>query len=317
MKASVKKILDKMATYQPGIKVQRFIDFPCPWISWDSDDIDDYIETYGEPNHREILSDEVFIDVDSENIEEGRKHATLVRDKLLSHNIKFKEYESGGDGIHFHAIFPEFDWFFENNSFAEDGKYLLIKYLLGPEVMDPEGIDSHICTTKKKLVQIEFVKHRKGGIKKLVNENIGLNTIPPDFFSILEGNIKKKTDMQKRFETIKQPTNLRCIKYLHGKKVGGLQYFEEARINYRTLFALSAYHYNVTQDRDKTLKILNEWYLTIPVPLRRASRESVNARNIPLTVKSTNGSASCLYRFGLLEELGVEKKICKGCPYYM
>jgi len=314
MNEKVRKVLDKYQTYQPGFKVQRFIDFPCPWISYDDKDFEQYLEKYGEPNHREILEDEIVIDVDAEVIEDGVIHADMVEDRLKEYGLFYKRFKSGGSGQHFHLIFPELPDFF-SKEYLEDVKYVLIEYLL-QGLINPKNLDSHICLFKKKLIQIEHALHRKGKVKELVSYNLGLNTIPSDFFSFLEAKMKKRFEIMTRIDSIKQPDNLNCINYLEGKTVNDLNYFSLKRVNYRALFALAAYYKNKYETEENVKDKLMEWYNSIPVQLKRNSIATVNTKQINILSKRSNGSAGCLYRLSLLEELGIDDKICKNCPYY-
>ncbi len=154
-----KKELDFLnKVVQPNFKVQTFINFPCPWIDYNDPEKESYIEQYGFPNHREILKYEIFIDVDSENNVEGKKHADLVETKLLKKRMYYKRWKSGGDGEHFHLIFKrsEMEYLYDYYPLPVV-KREIIKYLLGPKIITPAKIDSHICLYEKKLVQIEYM----------------------------------------------------------------------------------------------------------------------------------------------------------------
>jgi len=314
MDKTFKRTLDYFYKIQPGFKVQRFIEFPCPWIPYNEEGFDEYVEQYGEPNHREILEDEIVIDVDPDDYRDGIAHANLVEKKLLDGEYGFKRFQSGGSGHHFHLIFPELSYFFTKEQ-VEDVKYFLIEFILGKELIKPKKLKSHVCLFKKKLIQIEYAKHRKGGTKTLTSKNLKLNVIPIKFFTFLEEKNKQIIKMQERFSNIEQPDNLNCINFLEGKTVNRLNYFKKFdRINYRALFSLASYYkskgYNIKE------KLL-EWYDTIPSDLKSNSFATVNKKQIEILDKRSNGSAGCFYRLRLLEELGIDKKICKDCPYYV
>ena len=300
-----------------SLKVQKFIEYPCPWFEITGNNIEEYknyIKTYGEPNHREILQDEIAIDVDAEVVADGVTHANMVEERLKELNIYYVRWKSGGDGEHFHLIFPELPIIFEEN-ILETVKYLLIEFIL-TGMINPEKLDSHICLFKKKLIQIEYAQHRKGGSKQKVSDNWGLNDIPSDFFPFMEIKLKRKMEMTNKINAIPQPDNLNCINYFNGKTINGDNYYNLKRINYRTLFSLASYFKSKYVNEKMVKKKLLEWYNNIPLKLRRDSVGTVNLQQINILSKRSNGYAGCLYRISLLEELGKDKIICDGCPYY-
>ena len=314
-KSYVDTILGKLHDIQPGFRVQRFIEFPGQWIEYGSREYEEYIKDNGDVNHREILDDEIVIDVDCEDIKDGEIHANMVEEKIKEHNLFFKRYKSGGKGQHFHLIFPELPLFFDKE-YLDEIKYLLIEYLF-KDLVNPNDLDSHICLFKKKLIQIEGAKHRKGGTKRIFSYNIGLNNIPCDFYSFLEIKIARKNVMIHKMSSIPQPNNLNCVNFLEGKTINGLNYFDLKRINYRALFSLASYYKSKDDNVNTVKEKLMVWYNNIPVSLRRSSLPTVSIAQINNTALRTNGSAGCFYRLGLLEELNIDKTICRGCPYVM
>jgi len=315
MNKATKDKLDYYNELYPGFKVQRFIDFPCPWISYNSPDYENYVATYGDPNHREILPDEIVIDVDAENTKHGKIHADIVQERLDAKGFNYKRYVSGGDGEHFHLIFSSLDLIFPNMN-IEDVKYGLIEFML-EGLINPEDLDSHICLFKKKLIQIEDAPHRKGKKKLLRSRRKGINIIPDEFFTFYAYKLSQREAITSRISSIKQPDNLNCIRYFYGENINGENYFDLKRINYRTLFSIASYYHNKYKNTKEVKEKVMEWYNSIPLQLRRDSVGTVNLRQIDILSKRSNGTAGCLYRLSLLEELGKEKKICESCPYYV
>ncbi len=312
MNKRVESWLNYLNEFQPGFKVQRFIEYPCNWIAYDSADFKSYVETYGDPNHREILNDEIVIDVDAENTKHAVIHADMVEKKLKEQGYTFLRYISGGDGQHFHLIFPELTHLFTHQS-LDDAKYAMIEYML-QGIINPENLDSHICLFKKRLIQIEGVEHRKGGTKKKISGKGKTNEINPDFFYYFEKKMIKKKEIYNKWSTIPQPNNLDCITYLEGTPVNGLEYYDLKRVNYRALFSLSAYYTSMYKDKKIVLDKVMTWYNALPAIMKNNS--PITKRLINTTVKSNNGSAGCLYRMGLFEELGIDNTLCKNCPFY-
>lgn len=314
MKQKVENYLNKLNKYQPGFLVQRFIEFPAPWVPYKSEQYYDYLKEYGEPNHREILKNEVVIDVDSENSKEGKKHGDLVDAKLSSQNICFKRYRSGGDGEHFHLIFTSIPNIIEDEYLISRVKYILIEFLLGKELINPEGINSHICMANKKLIQIEHQLHRKGGIKKLIKGNLVDNELPSKFYGFLNDKILARKKIINVINTIPEPDNLNCIKFIQGEKINGYNYFNLSRVNYRAMFLIISYFKRKYNDENKVYDKSIKWLNSLPLNMRRASISTVNKNILKKTCKLSNGSVSCMYRMDLLEELNMEK-VCDGCPY--
>jgi len=298
---------------QHGFKVQTFIKFPCPWIDYNDEQKDSYIKQYGFPNHREILRYEIFIDVDSENKKEGKKHADLVEARLDKQRIYYKRWKSGGDGEHFHLIYKKADMDFLFKYYPLPVvKREIVKLLLGEKLITPKGIDSHICLYEKKLVQIEHMMHRKGCIKTMVKSRFGLNEMPKKIVDILEGH-KKESDNRKRniSEMMKnqQLIETKCIPFLEGATINGKNIFKINDGYYRAMFALVSEYKKRGYDNEKIHVKIAEWKTNIPKPIS----PTINTFKTNYTIKHSNGTAGCNFIRELLEELNVSE-ICKDCP---
>ena len=93
--------------YKIHYRVQAFYAEPRPWVNYKTPEYDYYINAYKEPNHREIMPDEVVLDIDvskslsiSEQKLEGKKLMTLLQEKLKSLTIGYSVWNSGGSGYH-------------------------------------------------------------------------------------------------------------------------------------------------------------------------------------------------------------------------
>ncbi|MFW6002607.1 MAG: hypothetical protein ACOCQD_04640, partial [archaeon] len=106
-----------------------------------------------------------------------------------------------------------------------------------------------------------------------------------------------------------------CIKYILGKTVNGRNYFDKRRVNYRALFLLTAYYTRKYAKQETVLRKVNEWYDSLPEHMKKASIKTVNKKQIDICVRNNNGSAGCMYRRDLLEELQ-ETIVCEKCPYH-
>ncbi len=300
--------LNYLNRLQPGLRVQRFIRIPKPWIAIDSSDFEGYVKTHGEVNHREIMIYEVVIDVDADMKSHGFRHANLVEIALKEKRFKYKRYKSGGTGEHFHI------WFYKGGMTELLKKYELgtvrkaiIKYLVNEENLKPPHLKSHICLHNKTLIQIEGVLHRKGGTKTLVSQVNGINKVPPPVFNLLDKNYKTKRQQSLLRNKIKNKYGSfkpRCIDFLEGKEVDEVTFGQVGDGYNRAMFFLTSY-YKHTKSDEWIVKYLNEY--------KKLRKFHMNA-TITNMVKSNTGGAGCPSRQDFLEELSCVN-ICKGCPY--
>ena len=206
-----KKLLSIKEKYGRLFYVQRFLDFPQEWILFDSEKFYQFINEYQTVNHREIMEDEIVvdIDVDSETLpkEQVKEKARIVlmeiREKAIHNNFSFEWYDSGGDGFHLHFIFPEL-LRIPNKEVRDRLKLHFLRWL-GWGYLQHKDDEAHVCTVNKTLIQIEGARHRKGGIKridtKLSNVILGENKIPQFIYDRYEEEEKEwKIFMEKRKE---------------------------------------------------------------------------------------------------------------------
>ena len=295
------KFLDNI---EPGLKVQKFIEFPRPWIGISDPGFSSYISTYGLPNHREILKQEIVIDVDTDNVEDGVKHADLIEYELRKKHIRFMRYKSGGMGQHFHI------WFFPKEMKKLLEKYdtgavrtSIIRYLCTKKLL--HHLQSHICLHNKTLIQIENVKHRKGGTKKLISQWKGANSVPKIISKILDDKYIAIQERRKRLAKLPKPKGkINCIKFLEGKKVNGLTFTDYGDGYNRAMFFLTSYYIHQWNYK-KLFAYLTKYKIAHKVKLNSSIKGMIT---------SNKGHASCPSRQQFFEELGVIK-VCENCPY--
>ncbi len=305
-------ILNKL---QPGLKVQRFISFPAPWISLEDPYFNDYVTKYGFPNHREIMKYEILIDVDSENVPEGIRHADLVEKRFKLYGVKYKRYLSGGDGVHFHLhINPSMmDELYKTHRQGEI-RTEIIKNLVGDDLLRPEHIESHICLYNKTLVQIEAMDHRKGRVKTLVSKVDGIN----DISDKVVFNLKRVHEKKLRNKELVREYNINipkpdCVKFFEGETINGLQITDIADGLYRIAFSLVNYHKFRNMKQMETLKIIKEWRDNLPEDWLKRSGRKVSNPNLTYMYKASDGSAGCNYRMAILDDIQCVK-VCDNCP---
>lgn len=103
---------------------------------------------------RSIFPEEIVLDIEDKNFEDIKKF-------LLELNLKFKIWDSGGRGIHYHLFFPEIKNYHESIRPAIK-EFIIHRLSLGKG--DKKKKDN------KNLIGVEFYQHRKGQEKKLLFE---------------------------------------------------------------------------------------------------------------------------------------------------
>lgn len=313
--------LSRLTKFQPTMKCQYFRDYPAPWFEYQNGkELQRYIKKYGYPNHREILKYEIVIDIDSDNSVEGKKHADLVQERFDKKKLFYERHISGGDGEHFHLFFHRraFNKLLNKYYLSEVRRYI-IKDIIGKDLLHPEGIKSHVCLFDKKLIQIEDMLHRKGGIKTLVHRTkYGINDIPQGVLGKLERQRKINDDRKARIkERIKMGIlpNMNCVKYILGEEINGMLYVKEQQGFYRSMFLLVAHFMRKGIDQKEIIKKILDWYDSMPETMKNKTRRTVNKEKIIYTIKHTNGTAGCNYAMKMLEDCKA-LKVCDGCPYF-
>lgn len=322
MEQKVTRHLDYLEAIQPGFKVQRFIEYPCPWISYSKNNLLDYMKDYGMPNHREILYYEIIIDVDADNMPSGGRHTNLIEEELKRRHFKYKRWWSGGTGQHFHINFRLMHMknLIQHYSTGEV-RLALIKEIIPEKLLKIDG--SKVCLHNKTLIQIEYMKHRKGGIKTLLSNNDGMNDIPDVVFKKLYDNQQSyEIAKRKRADELSKMTKVQlanlespeCIRFFEGEEIHHTVISGVQDGIYRILFALINFYVRKGEDPSTIEDIMILWRESLPPSWIERSKDKVSNKIIRYMLKKTNGSAGCRYRSLILEDINCTH-VCKNCPY--
>jgi len=302
--------LDEYYARYPGFKVQRFIEYPCPWVEYRGEGYERYLKQFGDVNHRQLMIDEVLIDIDSKTLQEGIEFADKIETKLNEKEMTYERWNSGGNGVHFHLFFPQLMEYKTDKHKRNRIKKKIIYWLLG-ELKGDKLLDMYT----KQLVQIEYANHRKGGIKTLIHKESG--TWPVNLYpKVLDDEYEeeKQAALEVKYSVPETTEDLNCIKFLSGKQVNKEKFIAKEDGMYRAMFALASWYVKKGLSPEQIEKKLFAWYDKIPLKWRRASAKTVNKRIISYTIKKTNGSMGCPYKRDLMEDLNCAN-VCKGCQY--
>lgn len=317
MNKNMKDVISKLVHKNKGLQVQSFISFPSVWkklsITNHLKEIDEYEKEYGKINHREICKDEIVIDIDTHSTADAVEHASLVLERIRKNKFvnKFDMWESGGDGLHFHIFFDDLSDKYPEKSVRQIVKNVIIKSIIGKRLMKHKS--SHICLWPKTLIQLEYAKHRKGGIKRLKYHNYSGENNLNHFIKEINTELKIIDERVIRRKNLPRPTNLNCISFLLGRTVNGFTLNKIQDGMYRSAFLLIAYYKRMNKSEEEIIEIMTAWYKNLPEEWRKTNK-SFNLYMLSRMVGPNNGSVGCPYAielFGELECTGV----CKGCPY--
>jgi len=167
--------------YKIHFRVQRFFNYPSKWYNYKDKDYKYNDSAYGPPNHREVLPSELCLDLDyhakdATKVEVRQAQEKTVNDikaRLLDKKISYTLWQSGGTGYHFHMFFDEL---LNYGKYERDEiKRLLLRDICYGYLTHHDG-QAHVHLTP--MIQIENVRSRKGGMKKVVHEEKwGINQI--------------------------------------------------------------------------------------------------------------------------------------------
>jgi len=213
MKKWEQKLKELKNKYNKMFYVQQFLTFPKEWLLYDSEKYYKFIETDNSVNHREIMDDEIVIDIDIDvttiSKKEAKENTSLLAEKiynkLIMNDFSFECFDSGGNGWHFHLYFPEL-----MNVKNKDERNLIKKEFqrwLGWGNLEDKDNTPHVCTVTKTLIQLEYSKHRKGGTKtykkEWSNNTLNTNKIPSIVYehkALTEENRRKLVEKYKNQE---------------------------------------------------------------------------------------------------------------------
>ena len=205
-----KKRLEEIKNkYGRDFYVQKFLKFPHEWLIYGSEHYNEFIKKEKTVNHREIMNDEIVVDldIDKKNItrqqarEKIKEAALSIQTKLVRYGFSFEFWYSGGDGIHIQIYFPELIPMEKEK--RDDIKKEFLKWI-GYNYLNSSEDKAHVCVVNKTLIQIEHAVHRKGGIKTLdksLSNNLNIiNKIPKIIYDKAE---KKHEEMKQLYNAKK------------------------------------------------------------------------------------------------------------------
>jgi hypothetical protein len=290
--------------YKRNFTVQKFGEFPFPWIVYESKEYDDFIKKETYVNHREVFYDELVFDIDMNKDlstpvakAEAKKIAFEIKEKLNAHKITHTIWETGGSGCHIHAFFPElFNYNTLDNIILK--RCLLLYFAEG--YIRPRNKMGKVQLQKNTLIQLEDAKHRKGGKKKMVELNFfdGDNVIPKIIFDIYKDE-KEKNHLMERYFKADLGNKPEAILFLENEK---FQSFQDGRD--RALYVLIAYYKQFFSDEDVFKKMV-EWN-------RSMVGNYFSERIIKAKIRSAKPCLPVNYLIELLIELGADEKYTVG-----
>jgi len=301
-------ILEKyFKKYKLHFRVQAFYKEPKQWVNYATPEYKAYLNLNKEPNHREIMPDEVVLDIDadkSKGLNTRKKEVEdlviILKDKLKSLTISFSLWRSGGDGFHFHLFFPQLMNYPKYE--REDVKKMIIRHIGYGHL---SGGKAHICSGGGTLIQIEGRYSRKGG-RKIHIDTVGdyeNNELPLQVLKKYEDEKEKRKHYKPEpFHSNELPS---CIKFLNSE--------DFLSINdgwNRASFILASYYKSQGKTIAEVINLLSDWN-------EYTLSRRIDERSIRATARSVfkgNRHMSCRYRKALLEELG-QTILCKGCRH--
>jgi len=348
----VAKILLELHAKNPNTQVQSFIKVPKQWVSLsDLDKLERYLTVNKSVNHRTIQKDEIVIDVDSENKAYGKIHLAALEQIWNQFNYRRKQWDSGGDGYHTHFEFKQLNEIARED--IDEVKKQLIMYLCGnlmylykdiktgqylfykkkkkSNTLEKEGLElcSHICLVNKKLIQIEWAPHRKGGQKIPYISDLGFTSqpeiegitprIPKVVKDFVEENKKRrKAEYELRKWSSEQFTNSKyppCIRFYLGETINGKTFANERDGTKRAMFHLISF-FKHTKNDEELAEFISDWLHKISLGQGAVDShgKELSPWVIRMHIKSNKGLVGCKSRMDLLEELGCDD-ICESCPY--
>lgn len=138
------------------------------WVEFDP-----YSKEY-DYNSRFIFNHEIVIDIDcNKDLSRAEFISEQVVKQLNRYNLNYSRWYSGGTGIHIHLFFEELIDYIPYEREIIKREFL--------KLIDPDrGYVDYSTVYKKRLISLELSKHRKGGIKNLIDYKKGetKNEIP-------------------------------------------------------------------------------------------------------------------------------------------
>jgi len=249
------------------------------------------------PGHREVLRDEVVLDFDTPIRKDRDECIYNLNERLLTNNVAFSLWKTGGKGVHYHILFEELGEMSAGNRSLM--KHLLIRhYCWG--LIDKARIDFQLCG--KHLVRSEGGKHEKTVDSKtllLANKEFELNKIPDKVWvKYEEHKVKEKEyveNVNPDFEGLPP-----CIKFILSNDFVSAK---DGRKN--ALFVLANWYKSKGLAYKEIVTLINDWnHYTL--------HDYLNDIQINATVKSCKGMMGCRGRMNFLSMIN-KVSLCEGC----
>jgi len=168
MTPNPKTILDNLQKIFPNLEVcfydEKKYSSSDGWSKWRKyEEVKEDINFENDRVYRTYPAAEVIIDV------EDKEHTEEIKNNLLSQNIKFKLYDTGGKGVHFHIFFKELE------NYSDVKRPDIKEYVMSvfaKDYFDPKKKDN------RGLIGVEDMCHRNGQAKKTL-----IFETNPEFFT--------------------------------------------------------------------------------------------------------------------------------------
>ena len=308
-----------LTSMQRNIRLQTWVEYPGTWINY-FDDLISYETLNGDINYREILNNEIVIDIDADYVDVAPKHADLVQQDLYKKRMYYSRWLSGGNGIHFHLFFdPK-----EMVPLVKKYGYTTVKetflhYLISSENINPKGLDSHICFGHNRLICLEYSRHKKGKDKTLIKDagSKMFNRVPQILIDRLKKSKEQFDKGSKRFkEIIKTNGNYSfpCEKFVFGDVINNINVFELKDGLYRLLFLYVSFLIKKGTDHEKIFEETVIWRNKFNASWLNQSKHKVTDKHIKYMIRECRGEIGCRSISSSLSEIGA-KKICDTCIF--
>lgn len=250
-------------------------------------------------NHRDVLPNEVVLDLDYEDYAENERHAKDIKKRLVQTGLLGSVWRTGGKGIHIHLFFKGLDRTKEKSLI----KNIIADYiLLGLSCrVDRQLMGNH-------LVRMEYGHHEKALPEEKFKEPIESknhfyeNDVPQECWDLYEKKIVAFAIRRLRWANKKIPYHYEtpaCVKFISSDEFG-----KNRDGGKRALFVVASYYHALPDEELAELLLrYNKYNLKKPLPKSALLK-------IALSVRQHKGRrVGCNYRHQLLEEVGFKNVV--------
>ena len=302
-----------------NFRVQLYLGRPLKWVNYGTKEYEEYAKDIAPEivNNRERMPDEIVFDIEAPK-QKGDLF-NIKRDKVVEETgreicnrlkkvwkLSYSRWKSGGDGQHIHLTFREL---LNYNKYDRKllKKILLKKIGYGYLEYVKDGSRGKMDLQDTPWIQLECAKHRKGGVKKLIEENyVGDNLIPKAVMDEFN-EIKKKESGYKPTE-FKKNDKPSCIKYLEYEDFRNL---EDGR--HRACFILAAYYANRgLMNKSQLFDYLKKWNHDVCRGHLTDSYIKAQVDQVFNNIKNGGRMMGCSFIKNFLTDLGM-RRLCIGC----